>query len=222
MLTYGYDAASRLTSETITGNPSGVNGNGILGYSIDPTGNRLSRASTLAALDTQSFEYDANDELASDTYDPNGNTTNSGSDTYAYDFENRLVSKDGDAVTFVYDGDGNRVAKTVGAVTTQYLVDDLNPTGYLQVMDEVSGGSVQVRYTYGNRLVSQTRGAREPFVPSFYGYDVHQNVTFLTDATGTITDNYNYDAWGNVVSAIVNTPNTRLYEGAVRSTRISD
>jgi hypothetical protein len=31
----------------------------------------------------------------------------------------------------VYDGDGNRVAKTVGGVTTQYLVDELNPTGAL-------------------------------------------------------------------------------------------
>jgi hypothetical protein len=42
------------------------------------------------------------------------------------------------AVTIVYDGDGNRVAKTVGGVTTQYLVDDLNPTGYAQVVEESS------------------------------------------------------------------------------------
>ena len=156
--TYGYDAASRLTSETITGDPSGRR-NGALTYSLDAVGNRLSRTSTLAALGAQSFSYDANDELTSDGYDLNGNTTSSGGHTYAYDFENRLVSKDGGAVTVVYDGDGNRVAKTVGGVTTQYLVDDLNPTGYLQVMDEVSGGAVQVRYTFGNMLVSQTRHA---------------------------------------------------------------
>ncbi len=146
---YGYDTASRLTSETITGDPSGPSGNGALTYSIDPVGNRLSRASTLAALGAQSFSYDANDELTSDGYDLNGNTTSSGGHTYAYDFENRLVSKDGGAVTVVYDGDGNRVAKTVGGVTTKYLVDDLNPTGYLQVMDEVSGrrgaGAIHVR-----------------------------------------------------------------------------
>ena len=42
-------------------------------------------------------------------------------------------------MTIAYDCDGNRVAKTVGGVTTRYLVDDLNPTGYLQVLEEVVG-----------------------------------------------------------------------------------
>jgi hypothetical protein len=35
---------------------------------------------------------------------------------------------------------GNRVAKTANTVTTQYLVeDDVNPTGYPQVIEELSG-----------------------------------------------------------------------------------
>jgi hypothetical protein len=93
------NAATRLTSETITGDPSGVAGDGALTYSIDPVGNRLTRASTLAALGVQSFGYDANDELTTDSYDANGNTTSSGGHTFAYDFENRLVSKDGGATT---------------------------------------------------------------------------------------------------------------------------
>ena len=59
-------------------------------------------------------------------------------------------------------------------MTTQYLVDELNPTGYLQVMDEVSGGAVQVRYTYGNMLVSQTRIPSTSPATSFYGYDAHR------------------------------------------------
>jgi hypothetical protein len=37
--------------------------------------------------------------------------------------------------------DGNRVAETVGGVTTQYLIDDRNPTGLPQVMDEVVNGA---------------------------------------------------------------------------------
>ena len=42
------------------------------------------------------------------------------------------------------------MAKTVSGVTTRYLVDDLNPTGYAQVVEELSGGgSVQRQYTYG-------------------------------------------------------------------------
>ena len=211
--TYGYDTASRLTSETITSDPSGATGNGALTYSIDPVGNRLTRASTLAALGAQSFGYDANDELTTDSYDANGNTTSSGGHTYGYDFENRLVSKDSGAVTVLYDGDGNRVAKTAGGVTTKYLVDDLNPTGYLQVMDEVSGGAVQVRYTFGNMLVSQTRNPSTSPATSFYGYDAHGNITFLTDAGGTVTSSYAYDAWGSLVGSTGAFDNSRLYDG---------
>ncbi len=211
--TYGYDTASRLTSEAITSDPSGPAGNGALTYSIDPVGNRTTRASTLAALGPQSFGYDANDELAADTYDANGNTTSSGGHSYGYDFENRLISKDGGAATLVYDGDGNRVAKTAGGVSTQYLVDELNPTGYLQVMDETLGGAVQVRYTFGNMLVSQTRNPSASPSTSFYGYDAHRSITFLSDATGAVTDTYTYDGWGNLVASTGATVNTRLYTG---------
>ena len=155
--TYGYDTATRLTSEIITGDPSGAVGNGSLTYSVDPVGNRLSRSFHSGGAGSAVLLVRPERRIDGHGYDLNGNTTSSGGHTYAYDFENRLVSKDGGAVTVVYDGDGNRVAKTAGGVTTKYLVDDLNPTGYLQVMDEVSGGAVQVRYTFGNMLVSQTR-----------------------------------------------------------------
>jgi YD repeat-containing protein len=209
--TYGYDTASRLTSETITSDPRGPTGNGALTYSIDPVGNRLTRASTLAALGPQTFGYDSNDELTTDAYDANGNTTSSGGHTYGYDFENRLVSKDAGTVAVVYDGDGTRIAKMVGGATTKYLVDDLNPTGYLQVIDEVSGGAVQVRYTFGNMLVSQTRTPSGSPSTSFYGYDAHGNTAFLADATGTVTDTYDYDAWGNVIAVTGTTANSRFY-----------
>jgi len=210
---YGYDDASRLTSEIITGDLSGPSANGALTYAIDPVGNRSSRTSTLAALGPQSSSYDPNDELTTDGYDLDGNTTSSGGHMYGYDFENRLTSKDGGEVTLVYDGDGNRVAKTAGGVTTQYLVDELNPTGYLQVLDEVSGGAVQVRYAVGDMLVSQTRSPNSLPATSFYGYDANGNVSFLTDTTGAMTDSYDYDAWGNVVMANGSTQNTRLYAG---------
>ncbi len=210
---YGYDVASRLTSETVTGDSNGATGNGEVTYAIDPAGNRSSRTSALAALSAQSFTYDANDQVTSDEYDSNGNTTASDGHTYAYDFENRLVSKDGGAVTIVYDGDGNRVRKTVGGIATQYLVDELNPTGYLQVMDEMSSGAVQVRYTYGNMLVSQTRGPMAAPATSFYGYDAHGDIAFLTDASGAVIDRYEYDAFGNQVESTGATLNTRFFAG---------
>jgi RHS repeat-associated protein len=209
---YGYDAVSRLASENITSDPRGAVGDGEISYSLDPTGNRLSQTSSLSAIPAASYTYDANDQLGSDGYDPNGNTTSTGGHTFAYDFENRLRSKDGGAVSIVYDGDGNRVAKTVTGVTTKYLIDDRNPTGYLQVLEEVNTGAVQVAYTFGTMVVSERQVAAGGAV-SYYGYDAHGSIAFLTDATGIVTDTYDYDAWGDLVASTGLTVNTRLYAG---------
>jgi RHS repeat-associated protein len=46
-----------------------------------------------------------------------------------------------------------------------------------------------------------------------YGYDAHGNVTFLADATGAVTDTYDYDAFGDIMAISGSTPNTRLFAG---------
>jgi RHS repeat-associated protein len=204
-VSYTYDALYRLTAETIAGGAV----NGTIGYTYDAVGNRLTRSSTVAPVPAASYSYDANDRLQSDTYDANGSTTASGGNTYAYDFENRLVSENGTAVMLTYDGDGNRVVKTTGGVATQYLVDDRNLTGYAQVLEELSGGAVQRVYTYGLNRISQSQASGT----SFYGYDGHGNVRILTDTTGAITDRYDYDAFGNIISQTGSTPNVYLYSG---------
>ncbi len=61
----------------------------------------------------------------------------------------------GSTVALVYDGDGNRIRKTVSGAVTSYLVDDLNPTGYPQVVDELTNGTVSRTYTYGLQRISQ-------------------------------------------------------------------
>jgi RHS repeat-associated protein len=48
---------------------------------------------------------------------------------------------------------------------------------------------------------------------SYYGFDAHGNITFLTDAGGSVTDSYDYDAWGILVGSIGTTPNVKLYAG---------
>jgi hypothetical protein len=68
-------------------------------------------------------------------------------------------------LTIVYDGDGNRVAKTTPSGATQFLVDDLNPTGYAQVLDEIQNGSVLRTYAYGLELIAQTRPQPSPNPP---------------------------------------------------------
>ena len=58
----------------------------------------------------------------------------------------------------LYDGDGNRAAKSANGVVTRYLVDDLNPTGYAQVVDELTGGAATRTYTpMGCRGAAKTK-----------------------------------------------------------------
>ena len=113
----------------------------------------------------------------------------------------------------VYDGDGNRVSETAGGVTTTYLVDTLNPTGYSQVLDELVSGAVTKTYTYGLQRISENQLSGSTWTPTFYGYDGHGNARFLANSAGTITDTYQFDAFGAQISATGTTPNPYLYSG---------
>ncbi len=138
----------RLTNEQITNDPE--HNDGSVSYGLDPVGNRLSLNSTLPGINSGGFGYNADDEVTSETYDANGNTTYAGGKNFTYDSENHLTSMtaNGTTVTLHYDAFGNRVAKTVNGVTTQYLVeDDVNPTGLPQVIEEVQNGAVRRAHT---------------------------------------------------------------------------
>ncbi len=215
-VSYGYDSDYRLTSEAITGDPGGKNGtvsytqsDGSTGD--DPTGNRLHMTSTLNAVPGGSFSYDANDRLTTDVYDANGNTTSSAGITNTYDFENRMLTHG--SLSLTYDGDGNRVSETVGGTTTKFLVDDRNPTGLPQVLDEVVSGSVTSTYAYGLNRISENQQINGTWTPSFYGYDGHGNVRFLANSAATVTDMYQYDAFGMPVASSGTTANQFLYSG---------
>jgi RHS repeat-associated protein len=157
------------------------------------------------------YSYDADDRLAADQYDADGNTVDSGGTTNGYDFENHLISHGG--VTIVYDGEGNRVSETVGGVTTNYLVDSVNPTGYAQVVDELQSGTVTRTSSYGMERISENQTISSTWTPSFYGYDGHGSVRQLTNSAGAVTDSYDYDAFGHLINSTGTTPNVYLFAG---------
>ena len=201
---FTYDPLYRLLSENITG----VANNGLLTYTLDAVGNRTALTSTLTALQSQSFTYDDNDRISGDTFDNNGNTTSSDGVTYTYDFEDRPVST-ASGLQMVYDGDGNLVAETVAGVTRQFLVDELTPTGYAQIVEELVSGSVTAQYTHGLMRINQRRSG----LVSYYGYDPGGSTRQLFDSTGAATDTYAYDAFGNIVSRTGSTTNEFLHRG---------
>lgn len=204
---YGYDSLYRLTSEALSNDPN--NHDGTTSYIYDNVGNR--QQLLVNGVTANTYPYDADDRLGSDQYDADGNTINSLGTANTYDFENHLVTHG--TVGIVYDGDGNRVSETVGGLTTNYLVDAINPTGYAQVVDELQSGTVTRTYSYGLERISENQALNSTWTPSFYGYDGHGSVRQLTNSTGAVTDTYDYDAFGNIVSQTGSTPNNYLYAG---------
>jgi RHS repeat-associated protein len=219
---YGYDEDYRLMSEHISGDPAGNNGN--VDYptqangGYDAVGNRLSMTSTLNAVPGGSFFYDANDRLTTDGYNNNGNTISRAGTSINYDFENRMTQHG--SLMLAYDGDGNRVSETAGGVTTKFLVDDLNPTGLPQILDEIVNGSVTRTYAYGWQRINENLQISGNWTPSFYGYDGHGNVRFLSNTVPSITDSYDFDAFGMPIRTNGTTANQFLYSGERSDTSV--
>jgi len=220
---YTCDDIYRLTGETINGTQ-----NGSVSYSYDPVGNRLVRGVLNVPIMPQTFNFDFNDRVASDSFDLNGNTLFSPgfgqSQPDHYDFENRLIARQTttNLGEFEYDGDGARVSKkvTAGGVTTTtcYVVDELNPSGYAQVLEEhvsvnFQSPTISCIYAYGQTLISQDRLDGSGWRTSFYGYDGHNNVRYLTGLNGIVTDTYDYDAFGNLIFRTGSTENHYLFTG---------
>ena len=146
-------------------------------------GNRSSSTSSLPHTSSGTFGFNLDDQLTGETYDSNGNVTMTGGNTFSYDSRNRLVTFNNGAVSMVYDGAGNRVAKTANGVTTRYLVDDLNPTGLPQVVEETVNGAPAREYTYGLQRIDEDQIVNNAWTPSYYGYDGMGTVRQLTSLT---------------------------------------
>jgi RHS repeat-associated protein len=202
---WSYDPLYRLTNENISGS-----GTYSYQYTYDAVGNRTSRTATNGGLGNQSFSFNTNDWLNTDTYDSSGNTVTNGSNQpYRYDLENHLTNFN-NSVYLGYNGDGLRVVKTASGTNTFYLVDDRNPTGYPQVLEEwtASGGATNLSktYTYGLSLLTDSVGY-------LYGQDGHGSTRFLIGALGSVVENYTYDAYGNIINSYGTSTTTRLYCG---------
>ena len=215
---YVYDAAGKLLEERI----SSLDGDtSVTRYTYDAVGNRLSKTENDV---TTNYQYDANNRLLQDgqityQYDDNGNLTEKHGPEedvlYRYNAENRLTRIDTTqygvtiAVEYDYDAEGNRVKKVIdGNVEIRYLVDTNRPNA--QVLEERDGdGNLLVRYVYGHDLISQTRDN----LTNYYHYDGLGSTRALSSSAGIVTDEYTYDAFGNLLDKTGVTVNTHLYTG---------
>jgi RHS repeat-associated protein len=217
---WSYDSLYRLTNETVSGATTGT-----LTNVFDGVGNRTSRAGSLGGLGPLTSTFDANDQVDNDSnpnnaniwYDANGNMKTNGAAIYAYDWANRLVAYTNGTTTngITYDSAGNRIKKITPNGSTVYLVAEVNPTGYPQVVEEstVSGSTTNLSkvYTYGLARISQRQISGN--LVTFYGYDGLGSVRYLADTSGTIQNTYAYDAFGNAIVSNAAVANVYLFAG---------
>ena len=217
---YTYDALYRLTGEKITAADGTVTE---YTYAYDNVSNRILKTENGAET---TYTYNVLNQLTAETgvtyqYDDAGNlisvTSGTKSTLYVYNAENKLIRatvQEGNSVSveeYEYDYAGNRSSKTttVNGVseTVKYLNDNSVLTNVFAEFDD--NGNVLCYYTIGSDLISQERNN----VVSIYLYDGHGSVRGLIDSTGTLTDTYNYDAFGNLLDKTGTTVNNYLYCG---------
>ncbi|MFD7446442.1 LamG-like jellyroll fold domain-containing protein [Streptomyces sp. NPDC059909] len=218
--TYGYDTAGRL--KTVD---DGVTGSSMT-YNYD-VNSKVTSIDYGAGKSKRAFQYDALEQLTEDkltsptgavlskinyTWDENGNEkskTTSGvvgasTNTYTYDWANRLTSWNNGTATEVYgyDASGNRTR--VGGDTYTYdarnrLTSDGHSTylytarGTMSAVTDEGGSQTAVKADAFNRVISE--GDRT------YTYDGMDRVLNAKDETGSELFSFRYSGAGNDVAS---------------------
>ena len=115
--------------------------------------------------------------------------------TYSYDKDFHLLSEsyaNDDVIRYTYNDNGTRTSKTVNGVTSYYNTDN-------GVILSQTDGTNTWYFQY------DTNGTPLGFVLNgtqyFYLTNQMGDVLAITDTNGDIVGNYEYDAWGKVLTA---------------------
>ncbi|GAB6877169.1 RHS repeat domain-containing protein [Thermaerobacter litoralis] len=184
--TFEYDALNRLVRWT---DETGK----VTEYAYDAAGNLVRKGS-------ETFTYDAANQIANPgfSYDANGNLTSDGTYRYEYDAENRLVKvtrvADGFLVAqYEYDYRGLRIRKVTPSGEVRYHWDS---RGRL-VRESDGSGKTLARYIWNDRdeLVAIEKDGQV-----YYPHLGHRgDVLAVTDASGNRVVAYRYGPWGELL-----------------------
>lgn len=123
-------------------------------------------------------------------HDENGNLMTDGSQTYVYDFANRLIQvKEADGTEtarYTYDGLGRRIQKVADGETTSFFYQGV------RAIEERNEADVMVRqYVYGRGIdeVLELTSSGQSF---FYHDNSIGSVVALTNGLGQVQERYRY------------------------------
>jgi RHS repeat-associated protein len=212
--TYGYDAASNLTSQVADGAPSG--------YAYNDLNQQVKETDAQSSADTDpqvtTFAYDPTGQVASEVK-PNGNTVTSTYYANGLLYQQTEDTSGGTLVSshaYAYDPDGNTaqdVEQLQSAGSSGGYLDHTLTYAY-DPMDQVdtvaTDGTVTESYTHDadNDVTAQTVDG----TTTDYGYNLGQ---LQTAASGGTTADYNYDPIGRLdtVTAGGQTIQSNTYDG---------
>ncbi|GGO83687.1 hypothetical protein GCM10012289_77670 [Nonomuraea cavernae] len=202
-LTYGYDAASRLTSMNAAVGATATDSQAFTYDAMDRLETHTLKRNTGAQLAKITYGWDKDDNLTTKT---TAGTAGAGTNTYAYDHAGRLTSwtAPGGAVTaYEWDASGNRTK----AGTKTYTYDERNRL--------TSGDGTTYAYTARGTLASETKNGTTTQLTfdafdrliadgdSLYSYDALDRLT--SRIRGTSHQTFAYTGLGNDLATISDT-----------------
>lgn len=217
-LRHRYDPLRQLIEEA-TGTEKPVQ------YAYLPGGNRGKRAGPVGNVE---YRYNQADQLLSAgneafRYDPNGNLierkgANGAITTYTYDAQDRLTSvklASGEEIQYRYAPTGERISRTDAKGTIYYVTDGTNLLAELD-----AALKPRAIYIHGPSIDQPLLMSRDGETSSFHA-DQLGSIARLTDASGAVIANYEYDAFGQPrndtnISASPFTYTAREYDGAAQ------
>lgn len=174
-------------------------------------------------LRSETYTYNANGFMAQKVVDDDGDTSPDWTHTYTPDVEDRLISytrtdhdtSDGDnyaSIVYDYNESGIRVK----AGSRQFLIDSNNPTGYAQVLKELTGGSIDIDYALGTEVLGVATASNN----YVYFKDGHGSNRQLVTGGGSGIDGnsqatarqqqYDYDAYGEALGWDLDDPDETI------------
>ncbi len=193
--TFSYDNLNRLHTYAVGSLPA-------VTVDYDSTGNITSKS------DVGTYAYDPLHKHAVNaagsgiyTYDANGNQLtgpNGRSLTYSSFNQPLSITQGGNTHTFTYGPDRLRLTETTATGTTYFINPRMDQGPRYEEVDNSNGVIERKNYIYAGHefiAVFDVPSSGAPTV-SYYHKDNLGSIVAITDGTGTVTNQYSYDAWG--------------------------
>ena len=207
--TFGYNMRNEVVEATISGN-SETHEYDNIGNSTRASFNAVTNTFVANNLNQYTSINRNTGPLWETSYDIDGNMTQYGGWTYAYDAGHQLKSVSSNGVLLVtnyYDAKSRRVRKVTPNATMAFFYDDWNLIE--EQVAYANGSTLIINYYWGKDLSGTFQGAggiggllyltvdEAIYIPC---YDNNGNITRYLDANGNTVAQYTYDAFGNIIS----------------------